>query len=109
MDQNPNTGLATRKTAAQRQAARRQKLRVQENQRRLNVWIDASACNALRHMARRDAVTQSQCLERLLHQAEDRIIAALELDSPEWETHFRLDHTASGSPDNPHPKESQTR
>ena len=48
-------------------------------------------------------------MERLLHQAEDRIIAALELDSPEWETHFRLDHTASGSPDNPHPKESQTR
>ena len=109
MDPNPNTGLATRKTAAQRQAARRKRLRAQENQRRLNVWVDASACNAIRRMARRDAVTQSQCLERLLHQAEDRIIAALELDSPEWETYFRLDHTASGSPDNPHPKESQTR
>jgi len=69
MGQNPNTGLATRKTAAQRQAARRQKLRVQENQRRLNVWIDVSACNALRRMARRDAVTQSQCLGREAHGA----------------------------------------
>jgi hypothetical protein len=109
MTHNPNTGLATRKTAAQRQAARRLKLRVQENQRRLNVWIEAGACNALRRMAQRDAVTQSQCLERLLRQAEDRIIATLELDSPGWEAYFRLDHTASGSPDNPRPKESLTR
>ena len=109
MNQTPNAGLATRKTAAQRQAARRHKLRVQENQRRLNVWIEAGAYSALRRMARRDAVTQSQCLERLLHQAEDRIIAALELDGPEWAAYFRLERTASGPPDNPHPKETQTR
>lgn len=108
MDPNPNTGLATRKTAAQRQAARRKRLRAQENQRRLNVWVDASACNAIRRMARRDAVTQSQCLKRLLHQAEDRIIATLDLGSPEWKAYFHLDHTASGSPDNPHPKETPT-
>ena len=106
MDQNPNTGLATRKTAAQRQAARRQKLRVQENQRRLNVWIDASACNALRRMARRDAVTQSQCLERLLREAEDRFLAKLELDSPEWEAYFHPDRRTPRMPDNPAPKES---
>lgn len=107
MEHNPKTGLATSKTAAQRQAARRLKLRVQENQRRLNVWIDASAFNALCRMAQRDAVTQSQCLERLLCEAEDRILQTLELDSPEWQAYFSLDRRPPGSPLNPEPKEAQ--
>lgn len=104
MSDTPNTGSTTSKTPAQRQAARRHKLRVQEHQCRLNVWIDASACNALRRLARRDAVTQRQCLERLLRQAEDHILCTLDLDSPEWEAYFQIDRRASPAPDNPRPK-----
>ena len=106
MDTNAPTGLTASKTAAQRQAARRHRLRVQENQQRLNVWLEAAACGALRRMARRDAVTQSQCLERLLREAEDRFLAKLELDSPEWEAYFHPDRRTPRMPDNPAPKES---
>lgn len=42
MTANPNTGLATRKTAAQQQASRRRSLRVVGNHRRQSGWIDAS-------------------------------------------------------------------
>lgn len=108
MNENPNTGLVTRKTPAQRQAARRHKLLGQCNQRRLNLWIDASAFNALRRMAQRDAVTQSQILESLLRDAEDRIVATLELDSTEWETYFRLPSAASNRPIPPRTKETPT-
>ncbi len=94
MNENPNTGLVTRKTPAQ--------------QRRLNLWIDASAFNALRRMAQRDAVTQSQILESMLRDAEDRIVATLELDSTEWETYFRLPSAASNRPIPPRTKETPT-
>ncbi len=42
MTPNPNTGLATRKTAVQHQAARRRSLRVRADPCRQSVWIDAS-------------------------------------------------------------------
>jgi hypothetical protein len=74
----------------------------------LNLWIDASAFNALRRMAQRDAVTQSQILESLLREADDRIVATLELDSTEWETYFRLPSAASNRPIPPRTKETPT-
>lgn len=42
MTPNPNTGLATRKTAARQPSLRRRSLRVVENHRSQSGWIDAS-------------------------------------------------------------------
>lgn len=42
MTPNPNTGLATRKTAVRQQTLRRRSLRLVGNHRRQSGWIDAS-------------------------------------------------------------------
>lgn len=75
-------------TAAQRQSRRRQRLRANGEHQRLNLWIGLSAYLALQRLARRDALTQAQLLERLILQAEDVVVARLQLDAPEWDDYF---------------------
>ena len=80
------------KTPAQRQAdyrARRPLAGAGGNgERRLNVWISTAADLALERLARRDAVTQREILQRLVIAEDDRITHALDPDSPQWQAYF---------------------
>ena len=75
------------KTAAQRQAEYR-KRQDHGDGHRLNAWIGSDAHFALKRLARRYGVTKQELIERLAIAEEDRILAGIELDSPEWNTHF---------------------
>jgi hypothetical protein len=83
-----NAASPSAKTAAQRQARRRQRLRSEGEHCRVNLWIGMSAYLALQRLARRDAVTQAQIIERLILNADNQIVAGLELDAPEWDNYF---------------------
>ena len=82
------------KTAAQRQReyrARRQEGGSDGNgERRLNTWIGTSAHCALVRLTRRYGVTMREIIERLVLAEDERIVAGLELDTPEWDTYFEL-------------------
>jgi hypothetical protein len=75
------------KTPAQRQAEYR-KRQDRGNGRRLNTWIASEADIALERLARRYGVTKLEIIERLAVAEEDRILAGIELDSPEWNAYF---------------------
>jgi hypothetical protein len=80
------------KTAAQRQAAYRARRpfagQDRNGQRRINLWINTQADLALERLARRYCVTKQQMIERLLTAEDDRLLAAIELDSDEWKAYF---------------------
>ena len=80
------------KTAAQRQStyrARRAHAGPDGNgERHLSVWIDTSTWLALARLARRYAVTKRSIIERLVLAEDERILAALEPDSPQWCAYF---------------------
>ena len=80
------------KTAAQRQAAYRARRPHAGNdgngERHLSVWIDTRASLALARLARRYAVTQRALVERLVIAEDERILAGMELDSPQWRAYF---------------------
>jgi len=75
------------KTPAQRQAEYR-KRQDRGNGRRFNTWIASEADIALERLARRYGVTKLEIIERLAVAEEDRILAGIELDSPEWNAYF---------------------
>lgn len=76
------------KTAAQRQAesrARRHKAGAYgDGQRQLNTWLDTGTALALERIAKRDAVTKRQLLERLIRQEDKRILETIEFNTKEW-------------------------
>jgi hypothetical protein len=80
------------KTAAQRQAAYRARRAHAgpdgNGERHLSVWIDTSTWLALARLARRYAVTKRSMIERLVLAQEERILAAIEPDSPLWRAYF---------------------
>jgi len=75
------------KTVAQRQAEYR-KRQDRGDGHRLNGWIGSDAHFALKRLARRYGVTKQELIERLAIAEDDRILAGIELDSPEWNTYF---------------------
>jgi hypothetical protein len=75
------------KTAAQRQAEYR-KRQDRGDGHRLNCWIDSDRHFALKRLARRYGVTKLEIIERLAVAEENRILAGIELDSPEWNAYF---------------------
>jgi hypothetical protein len=83
------------KTAAERQAeyrARRPHAGNDGNgERRLNLWLSTRADLAVRRLARRYCVTKRELIERLVIAEDDRILATIDLDSPEWENYFQID------------------
>jgi hypothetical protein len=85
-------GQKMAKTAAQRQAtyrARRPHAGHDGNgERRLSVWIETRACLALARLARRYAVTQQTLIEQLVVAEDERILAGIEPDSPQWRAYF---------------------
>jgi hypothetical protein len=97
------------KTAAQRQAAYRARRPHAGNdgngERRLSVWIDTRAYLALARLARRYAVTQRALIERLVIAEDERILAGIELDSPQWHAYFTDTSLHSNDGDPIHEKE----
>jgi len=79
-------------TPAERQRAyRRSRQTAGENgERRINTWVSTGAALALARLARRDAVTQRDVLERLILAADKRITGRLDPSSPEWDAYFRV-------------------
>lgn len=82
------------KTAAQRQADYRARRPLQgkdgNGEQRLNTWIDTRAHLALTRLAARYCVTKRELLERLINNEDQRILATIELDSPEWDRYFKV-------------------
>ena len=81
------------KTAAERQAAYRANRHwagpTGNGERRLNTWLSTEASLALGRLARRYGVTQRKMLERLITIEDDRILATLNTDTPEWDAYFK--------------------
>lgn len=79
------------KTDAQRQAAYRARRPFEgENgngQRRLQGWIATRSALALERLARRYAVTKQTMMERLINAEDDRLMAQLSPDTPDWDTY----------------------
>jgi hypothetical protein len=80
------------KTAAQRQAQYRANRATAgqdgNGERQLTMWIGTSAYLGLARLARRYGVTKRELVEGLLKLEDDRVIATLELDTPEWDEYF---------------------
>mgnify|MGYP001343416867 FL=1 len=80
------------KTAAQRQAAyRARRPHAGEDgngERRLNLWVSTHTDLAIERLARRYCVTKREIVERLVIAVDDRNIATLDIDAPEWDQYF---------------------
>jgi hypothetical protein len=62
-------------SGAERQRKYRENRKLADNgYRQINTWISTQAYEALRRMARRDGVTQREMLERLLIDAQEKIV-----------------------------------
>lgn len=82
----------TAKTNAERQAAyRKSRATAGENgdgERRLNTFISTKASFALDRLARSYGVTKRDLLEKMLIEADNKIVSDLDLDSPEWDKYY---------------------
>lgn len=78
-------------TAAQRQAAYRARRQDagDNGERRLNTWISTGAHLALTRLARHHQVTQRAMLERFILAEDERVLAELALDTPQWDAYFK--------------------
>lgn len=80
------------KTAAQRQAAYRARRAHAgpdgNGEHRVTTWLDTSTWLALDRLARRYAVTRRAMIERLVRAEDDRVLATIDPDSPDWREYF---------------------
>lgn len=80
------------KTTAQRQAQYRKRRQTAgpdgNGERQLSTWISTSTFLGLARLARRYGVTKRELIEGLIKIEDDRVIATLELDTPEWDEYF---------------------
>lgn len=75
-------------TGAQRQRAYRAKQRWRENRKQINAWVDSGAFFALERLARRNSVTQREMLEKLILDADKRVLKRIDVDTPAWDEYF---------------------
>jgi hypothetical protein len=75
------------KSAAERQREYRAR-RPENNDKRLNLWISATANLALNRLAAHQGITKTEALEQLILEADDQVLQTLELDTPEWDEYF---------------------
>ena len=82
------------KTAAQRQAqyrANRPYAGADGNgERRLSLWLSTEAALSIKRLARRYGVTKRELIEQLVGREEDRVLAAMAIDTPDWDRYFEL-------------------
>ncbi|OUL74756.1 hypothetical protein [Paraburkholderia hospita] len=57
-------------------------------ERQLSMWIGTIAFLGLARLACRYGVTKRELIEGLIKIEDDRVIATLELDTPEWAEYF---------------------
>jgi len=80
------------KTTAERQAAyraRRDTAGVDGNgQRRVSMWLSTGAALALARLACCYGVTQRELVEKMLHAEDERVLATMSIDTPEWDAYF---------------------
>jgi hypothetical protein len=80
------------KMSAERQAIYRANREIAGSQgngeRRLNTWVSSAAYYALKRLSKLNDVSQREMLERLVLIEDDNIIAALTIDTPEWDDYF---------------------
>ncbi len=79
------------KSLAERQAdyrARRATVGEGSGERRLNTWVSTAAHLALARIANRNKVTQREMLEKFILAEDERILAGIEMDTPEWDAYF---------------------
>jgi xanthine/CO dehydrogenase XdhC/CoxF family maturation factor len=84
--------MSTAKTTAERQAAyrARQACVANDGQKRVSLWLSTGCALALARLARRHGSTQREFLERLVLAEDDKVLATMALDSPEWSAYFQL-------------------
>lgn len=80
------------KTVAERQAAyRKGRAEAGENgERRLNTWVSTGSSLALDRLAKRYGVTKREMIERLVLEADQKIVGSLDPDSTEWGEYFSV-------------------
>ena len=79
------------KTTAQRQAAYRQRRPEagDNGERRLNTWMSTASALALKRLARREGVSQRAVLEKLILDADEQVLARIDLDDDaQWAEYF---------------------
>lgn len=76
------------KSGAERQRAYRAR-RPQNNDRRINLWISATADLALNRWAAHQGLTKQQALEKLAIEADELVLRTMEPDTPEWDGYFQ--------------------
>jgi hypothetical protein len=83
--------MSTAKTTAERQAAYRARQACGENdgQKRVSLWLSTACALALARLARRHGSTQREFLEKLVLAEDDKVLATMALDSPEWSAYFQ--------------------
>lgn len=84
--------MSTAKTTAERQAAyrARQACGANDGQKRVSLWLSTGCALALARLARRHGSTQREFLEKLVLAEDDKVLATMALDSPEWSAYFQL-------------------
>ncbi len=80
------------KTVAERQAAyRKGRAEAGENgERRLNTWVSTGSSLALDRLAKRYGVTKREMIERLVLEADQKIVGSFDPDSREWGEYFSV-------------------
>jgi len=83
--------MSTAKTTAERQAAYRARQACGDNdgQKRVSLWLSTACALALARLARRHGSTQREFLEKLVLAEDDKVLATMALDSPEWSAYFQ--------------------
>lgn len=83
--------MSTAKTTAERQAAyrARQACGANDGQKRVSLWLSTGCALALARLARRHGSTQREFLEKLVLAEDDKVLATMALDSPEWRAYFQ--------------------
>jgi hypothetical protein len=82
------------KTTAQRQAEYRARQthggKDGDGQRRVSLWLSTSGALALARLSCRYGVTQRELVERMVLDEDERVLATIASDSPEWDTYFGM-------------------
>lgn len=80
------------KTVGERQAAYRARSDTAgvdgNGQRRVSMWLGTGAALAMARLACRYGVTQRGLIENMLLAEDERVLATLSIDTPEWEMYF---------------------
>jgi len=64
-------------------------MRRQRQAKRVSLWLSTGCALALTRLARPHGSTQREFLEKLVLAEDDKVLATMALDSPEWSAYFQ--------------------